>query len=126
MNDAFSFFADENISPELIEWLKQKGYLVFSVSGQGMNGTGDDEIIKRCFANREIIITQDSDFGQLIFSSLVPFYIVIYLRPGHFDGRYHLPTIEKILDNKEKLLPRTIIVGSRKNDLVRIRIKQVP
>ncbi len=86
MNNPLSFFADENISTDLIKWIREKGYKISGVKEENMFGATDINIIKKCFASNEIILTHDNDFGKIIFTKPVSFYSIIYLRPGHFDA----------------------------------------
>ncbi len=39
--DNLSFFADENISPALINWVKENGYNISGVKEEKMEGTSD-------------------------------------------------------------------------------------
>lgn len=125
MKNSLSFFADENISSDLIHWIKSQGYEISSVIEEKMQGTSDINIIKKCFDLNSIIITQDNDFGKLIFTTTIPFYSIIYLRPGHFDGKFHIPTLQSILKNKKLIQKRTLIIGQRIENKIKIRIKQI-
>ena len=125
MNARLSFFADENIPTDLINWIKSQGYEISGVTEENLQGTSDISIIQKCFASDQIILTQDNDFGKLIFTASIPFYSVIYLRPGHFDGTFHIPTLRSILKNKELIQKRTLIIGQRIVNKIKIRIKQI-
>jgi predicted nuclease of predicted toxin-antitoxin system len=125
MNTNVSFFADENIPTDLINWIKMQGYEITSVIEENLQGASDMSIIQKCFVLNRIILTQDNDFGKLIFTASIPFYSVIYLRPGHFDGKFHIPTLQSILKNKELIQKGTRIVGQRIDKKIKIRIKQI-
>lgn len=121
----YSFFADENIPTELIHWLKQKGFNVSGIAEEGLFGIDDVAIINKAFAEKKIIITQDSDFGQIIFTQEVDFFGIIYLRPGHFSGTFHISTMETIIKNLEETVERLIIIGQRKDNKIKIRIRHL-
>ena len=125
MNNSLSFFADENIPNDLINWIKSEGYEISGVIKENMQGTSDINIIRKCFVSRQIILTQDNDFGKLIFTTAIPFYSIIYLRPGHFDGKFHISTLQSILKNKKLIEKRTLIIGQRIENKIKIRIKQI-
>jgi len=125
MDSTLSFFADENISPFLIKWISENGYIISGVKEENMCGATDISIIHKCFKSSEIIITHDSDFGKIIFTNTIPFYSIIYLRPGHFDAGFHIPTIKSILKKKELIRKGTLIIGHRTIDKIKIRIKQI-
>jgi predicted nuclease of predicted toxin-antitoxin system len=125
MDHKLIFFADENISPELVEWIAENGYEIDSIYKSQQFGISDEQIINDCFAKKQIIITHDNDFGKLVFTTNINFYIIIYLRPGHFLGSYHIPTILKILNHKEHFLEKTLIIAFREKDIIKMRIKHL-
>ncbi|MGN6339590.1 MAG: DUF5615 family PIN-like protein [Ginsengibacter sp.] len=125
MNASLRFFADENISTDLINWIKSQGYEITSVTEENLQGTTDINIIEKCLVLNRIILTQDNDFGKLIFTASIPFYSVIYLRPGHFDGKFHIPTLQTILKNEKLIQKGTLIVGQRIDKKIKVRIKQI-
>ncbi len=81
------------------------------------------KIIEKAFAEKRIILTHDSDFGKIIYIRNIEFLSIIYLRPGHFNGSYHIATLETILTNWDKVTEGSIVVGYRKNNNIKIRIK---
>lgn len=83
-----SFFADENIGTELINWLKHKSYNVTSVKEAGLSGISDETIIEKCYNEELIIITQDNDFGKIIYKQNASFHIVILFASGTFNQQY--------------------------------------
>lgn len=120
-----SFFADENISFDLIKWVRSEGYSISGVIEENMQGSTDISIIDKCYASNKIILTQDSDFGKLIFTTSISFYSIIYLRPGHFDGTFHIPTLTSILKNNGLIQKGTLIIGQRIENKIKIRIKHL-
>jgi len=61
MNASLCFFADENISTDLINWIKSQGYEITSVTEENLQGTTDINIIEKCLVLNRIILTQDND-----------------------------------------------------------------
>lgn len=118
-----SFFADENIPGELIYWLREQGYKISGIAEENLFGTDDVGIVAKAYGEGKFIITQDADFGKIIYTLGVPFVAIIYLRPGHFDGLFHIPTLELILKNSAEIKNRTIIIGQRKDAKIKIRIR---
>ena len=123
MPEQHSFFSDENIAPELTAWIRDEGYNITSVIEQHLSGIADEGIIDQAFKNKQIILTRDNDFGKLIYTTTISFYIIIYLRPGHFDGSFHIPTIQKIIAHSGHFKPGTLIIANRIEDKIKIRIK---
>ncbi len=125
MNEEMFFFADENIPTELIKWFEEKKILISGIVKENLFGAGDEDIIRKCFQEKRIILTQDNDFGKIIFTQAVPFFSIIYLRPGHFNGLFHVPTIESIVKHKKFIREGTLIVGQRRENKIKIRIKHI-
>lgn len=67
MSTTLSFFADENISTYLINWIRKNGYKISGVKEENIDGTTDISIIKSCHESNKIILTHDNDFGKIIF-----------------------------------------------------------
>jgi len=76
-----SFFADENIPGSLINWIKTNGFNISGIRLENLYGMDDEAIIQKALSEKKIIITQDSDFGEIIFTKKVKFYSVIFLQP---------------------------------------------
>ncbi len=83
----------------------------------------DEAIIQKAFSEKKIIITQDSDFGEIIFTKKVKFYSVIFLQPGHYLSDFHIPTLKAILNHLDKIKEATLIIGIRKNDDIKLRFR---
>ena len=88
---------DENIDTELLLYLRQEGFDVFDIKEERLFGILDRDILSFAYLNDRIVISQDSDFGTLIFRDNHPFYGIIYLRPGHYDAKTHIQTFKDIL-----------------------------
>jgi len=125
MNSSLSFFADENISSVLINWIRINEYNITGVKQEKIEGTSDLNIIQKCFASRDVILTHDNDFGKIIFTHSIPFFSIIYLRPGHFDGNFHIPTMKSILKHSQLITLGTLIIGQRTLNRIKIRIKHI-
>ena len=63
---ALCFFADENIETEIVDVLRKMGYETTEVS-DSMPGAEDDEILQDAQHHGCILITNDKDFGELVF-----------------------------------------------------------
>jgi predicted nuclease of predicted toxin-antitoxin system len=58
--------ADENIEREFIEGLRESDFDVLSVR-ESYTGIGDNEILQIAEAENAVILTYDTDFGELVF-----------------------------------------------------------
>jgi predicted nuclease of predicted toxin-antitoxin system len=109
------FLVDECTGKKLANLLEKEGHDVL-FAGDAMPSVSDDEIIRRSKENDRILITDDKDFGELVFRLRKPTKGVILLRIG-VDP-------EKRLKALVKLLKRYEITGKfavLKEDSVRIR-----
>ena len=118
-----SFFADENIQESLIKWLKEIGHDISGIREENLYGLDDETIIQKAFSEKKIIITQDGDFGKIIFTKNVKFYSVIFLKPGHHHSDFHIPTLKAILNHLDKIREGSIIIGVRKNEDIKLRFR---
>lgn len=122
----FKILADENLHKVIVAWLREQHFDVKFVREESdLIGSKDKDLIPIAFEEGRIIITQDNDFGQIIFTNQVDFIGVIYLRPGHFPGNKHIQTLQSILDQDLDFFPRFILTAENKNNAVRIRLRQL-
>lgn len=73
------FVVDECTGTKVSLWLKSLGFDIFSVSLDGI-GMKDSEIIEKAKNENRVILTNDKDFGELIFKNNIPHKGVIFLR----------------------------------------------
>ena len=73
------FIVDECTGPLVVEHLKKEGHLVFSVFEEA-KGINDEEVLRLAFEGDYILITNDKDFGDLIFRLNMKHKGVILLR----------------------------------------------
>ncbi len=63
------FLVDECTGSRVASWLAELGHEVFFIYNQA-RGSTDDEILIKAFAESWILITNDKDFGELVFREL--------------------------------------------------------
>lgn len=119
----FKFLIDENIPPELIDFFRYNDFDVKSVLGEGLVGHSDEDVCALAFTEGRVIITQDQDFGKLIYTSEVSYVGIIYLRPGHFFPEFHIKTLKKIFEENPSPHAPFIIVGENTGNKIKIRIR---
>lgn len=71
--------ADENISASIINSLKNENFKVLSIKDEN-RGIKDIEIIKLAVKMNSLILTEDSDFGEWVFSHKEKSTGILYLR----------------------------------------------
>jgi len=104
------FLVDENVGRSIVRYLTSCGYDVVSVQ-ECCPGIQDLEVC--AWANKEerIIITNDKDFGKLIFQERLPNRWVILLRLQDEKVANKIEVISKLLTGYgDKLLDRFVVV----------------
>jgi predicted nuclease of predicted toxin-antitoxin system len=73
------FLADENIEREFIEALRDADFEIISVR-ESFIGAADDEILQIAVYEKAVILTYDTDFGELVFRFSLASNGIILLR----------------------------------------------
>jgi predicted nuclease of predicted toxin-antitoxin system len=118
-----AFLADENIQYEVVGYLKERGFDVFSTHDLNLNGKADEVIAEVAIQSQRVILTQDSDFGTLLFTTNKEFLGIVFLRPGHFSADFHIATLKTIIEEDIAVEPTFIIVAENSGRSVKIRIR---
>jgi predicted nuclease of predicted toxin-antitoxin system len=71
--------ADENVERYWIELLRNSGYTVYSIR-ENHPGTADTEIINIVKQKKGTLLTEDKDFGELVFAHSIKDISVFFLR----------------------------------------------
>ncbi len=110
--------ADENIEREFIEALRENGFNVVSVRENHV-GIADDEILQIAENENAVILTYDTDFGELVFRYSLKSRGVILLRLGGLSLAEKIDkTILSIREHEAELENAFTVVSE---NLVRIR-----
>ncbi len=118
-------FTDENIDPEVIAFLRSKGFDVLDVKELSFHGKTDEFLLE--FANNEdrIILTHDSDFGRLVFTKDMEFVGILYLRPGHFDSHFTIKSLKYLLEQNISVKVPFLITVENQINKIKIRIREI-
>jgi predicted nuclease of predicted toxin-antitoxin system len=121
----FPLLTDENIHPEIVKSLREGGADVLDVKESRLIGSSDLVLIRKAFQEGRVVLTHDSDFGQLAVAALEPVVGIIYLRPGHYDPVFTLDTVETLFDQVAEIQAPFILVAERTGDKVKIRLRRL-
>ena len=122
---AFPFLADENVHPDVIQWLVQEGCTVTPVRDLNLTGRPDHEILAAAIAENRVVVTHDSDFGALAVARMQPIIGIVYLRPGHISAEFTIETLRTLFASPLDLRPPFVLVAIRTADKVRVRVRQL-
>ena len=103
------FLVDECTGSRVATWLDENGHEVFSVYDEA-RGSTDDEILTKAYAETWILITNDKDFGELVFRERRPHHGVVFLRLDDERSIAKIATLEKLLENYAERLPDRFVV----------------
>lgn len=112
------FLADENIDQQIVAHLRQEGHSVLYVA-ELSPGISDSEVL--CLANKEnaLLITADSDFGELVFRQGRLTSGVIYIRLGSFSSEQKAAIIASAINQHGDEFTNSFVVIS--SNSIRIR-----
>ncbi len=108
------FLVDECTGPALARWLEEQGYDVFSVFDKA-RGISDDEVLAAAFSESRILITNDKDFGEMIFRERLDHHGVIFLRLSDERAANKIAVLQRVLENHaDKLADKFVTVTETK------------
>ncbi len=111
---------DESSGRKLFNLLKTFYDVVFA--GDFLRGCPDDEVLRFAEKENRILITDDKDFGELIFRLGEPSKGVILLRMQTTDSKKRFTILKNILDKIEGFDGKFIVLTEKQ---ARIREKKV-
>ncbi len=107
---ALRFLADESCDFAVVRALRAEGYDVFAVS-EVMRRSDDRELIEQAYREKRILLTEDKDFGWLVFVSHADSAGVILLRfPGNARRSLIRTIVQLVQEQDERLLAAFVVV----------------
>ena len=76
--------ADENVDQILVDRLKEENYEVLSIRDY-QSGISDTEVINIAKSKKGLLLTEDKDFGELVFSYGIRGLSIIFIRYNKSD-----------------------------------------
>jgi predicted nuclease of predicted toxin-antitoxin system len=112
------FVADESVDAPIVYKLRENGHHIFSIAEE-LAGINDESVIRIALEKNCILITQDKDFGELVFKLNKAHEGVILLRLTGLSPLVKAElTFKVILQHRHKLLGAVTVVYQ---DFVKIR-----
>lgn len=102
------FLVDECTGPALAKWLETELHEVYSVYDNSP-GMTDEEILLKAYAEEWILITNDKDFGELIFREKKPHHGVILLRLKNERASSKIASMKLLLRHSDKLKDQFVV-----------------
>lgn len=106
------FLADESCDARVVVALRQQGHDVLAIA-EIAAGASDAEVLARSRREQRVLITEDHDFGQLVFASGLPAENGVLLVRCPERARAALPErIARLVDQRGSELPGHFAVWS--------------
>jgi predicted nuclease of predicted toxin-antitoxin system len=91
------FLVDECTGPAVANWLRKKGYEVFSVYEES-RGMDDECIIRKAFSENWILVTNDKGFGEKVYRERRLHKGIVLLRLDDERASNKIETIRRLLE----------------------------
>lgn len=109
----FKFLLDENLSHETAVFLQSLGYDTKTVVQFGLGGAEDATIARKAAQQKRILITLDSDFGEIFYFAAERNLWIIVLKIRNQTVESVNNTLRRLLDAKileRKTLYNTLLI----------------
>lgn len=108
------FLVDECTGSKVAEWLRSESREVFSVFDEA-RGMTDDEVLTMAFSENWILITNDKDFGEMVFRERRNHHGVVFMRLEDERAANKIEILRKLLEGyAEKLTEEFVVVTETK------------
>jgi predicted nuclease of predicted toxin-antitoxin system len=101
--------ADECCDVALVEALRADGHDVLYVI-ETLRGAADDEVLARAYSEDRLVITEDKDFGELVYRFRRPARGIILLRFDTVERALKIPRLLDLLHQEPQRLPGVFAV----------------
>jgi predicted nuclease of predicted toxin-antitoxin system len=122
--NSLKFLTDENVSPKVVSYLREKGVDVIDVKEKGWHGTEDKFLMGIGSSEKRFILTHDSDFGTLAIGEGFPCYGIIYLRLKDLRVENVKRIMQKLFVMETDIPERSMIVVEEKRLRIRGMVQQ--
>lgn len=112
------FLLDESAELRLSSLLRREGHDVKAVARDYPHGLPDDDVLALAREERRVLITNDRDFGELVFRHRVAHSGVIFFRMHNQATTTKLARMQTLLQDYADQLDQFVIVTDRQ---VRVR-----
>jgi predicted nuclease of predicted toxin-antitoxin system len=92
------FLADECCDTGLVASLRKDGHDVLYVT-EKKAGAIDDEILSDAYKEERILITEDKDFGELVYRFKKPTYGIVLLRVDVHERHIKWSRLKRLIDD---------------------------
>jgi len=113
-----NLLVDESTGAAVVTFLRTAGHDVLSV-GEHMPQADDQDILTRAVQDNRILVTNDKDFGELVFRSGQPHRGLLLIRPRDESPASRIAVVQAVLAEWADQLVDHFVVATQSG--VRIR-----
>ncbi len=103
------FLADESLEYAVVVHFRNLGFDITAIA-EGSKSIADTAVLEKAYKQKRILLTNDTDFGELIFHQQLPHYGVVLFRLPHEDAISKIKRFTQILERFSKKLTNNFIV----------------
>jgi len=107
------FMVDACTGPSVAGWLRSLGHRIYSVHENARSAT-DNDILTRARRGRYVLITNDKDFGELVFHIGRPHRGIILLRLKDETVENKISVLKRVLEIPGDMIANNFIVATEK------------
>ncbi len=112
------FLFDEGLPFRLAAYLEEQGHDVAAVGRDHPHALDDRDVLAIAVREHRILVTNDKDFGELVFRDTLPHAGVILFRLGYVPLEERIALLRRALSEYADHLDRFLVVTPR-----RIRVR---
>lgn len=105
------FLVDECTGPKVAEWLRSAGHEVFSVFDEAQ-GMADVDVLEKALSENWILITNDKDFGEMVFRERREHHGIIFLRLEDERSGNKIEVLRHLLESYSEKLPDQFVTAT--------------
>ncbi|MEO7446541.1 MAG: DUF5615 family PIN-like protein [Ferruginibacter sp.] len=113
----FQIVADESVDFRIVSQLREVGITVFSIAEDQPSIT-DKSVLSIACDNKALLITEDKDFGELVFRLQLPHHGILLIRIEKADLKIHAVTTA-IQHHYKEMINKFSVINDNK-----LRIKE--
>ena len=108
------FLVDECTGPVVAQWLRKQGHETLSIFLEN-RGMDDNAIIRKAFSENWILITNDKDFGEMVYRQGYQHKGVVLLRLEDERAENQIKTLQQLLAGHAQQLKDAFVVVTEKS-----------
>ncbi|MHB0876976.1 MAG: DUF5615 family PIN-like protein [Anaerolineae bacterium] len=105
------FVVDECTGPTVAKWLREQGHDVLSIYDTH-RGASDDEVLALAVSQSRVIITNDKDFGEMVYRRRMQHAGLVLLRLADERAASKVDVISRLLAQYADRIPGRYVVAT--------------